>query len=402
MEGKQPMKIAIVHDWFNVSAGGEKVARAMLNSFKDNSYIKESALTADWEKIEVDQVSVFSLIDFLNLTDRQYLLNGRYSNTSFLQYFPLAKKFYRNYLPFFISATDSLNLSRFDIIISSSAAVSKNVQKRKGQIHICYCHTPIRYAWDLEDEYLKHLNPLLRPGKLFIKYVLKQLRKWDLERTDNVDYFIANSHFVAERIKRIYKRDSIVIYPPVDTQSFAISPSPRKSVYVTAGRLVPYKNVDLIAKAFAQMPDKTLYIIGTGPERNKIAKIAGNNITMLGYQPRDRMVKYIQEAKAFILAAEEDFGITTVEAQSCGTPIIAYKKGGYLETVVEGKTGVFFEQQTPESIASAIQYFDQNKELFKPERIRENALQFSERLFNQQFVATVKSIINAHQVAQRS
>src|SRR6478609_4738396 len=177
------MKVALIHDWYNVNAGGEKVMRAILNSFSDKSYRKDSPFASNWEKIEADEIKVFSLIDFLSEPDRQYLLNGRPVKTSFIQHFPFAKSFYRNYLPFFKRAINSFDLSEFDLIVSSSAAVSKNVRKRKGQIHICYCHTPIRYAWDLEDEYLKHLTPVLRPFKGLIRYVLGTLRKWDLENT---------------------------------------------------------------------------------------------------------------------------------------------------------------------------------------------------------------------------
>jgi glycosyltransferase involved in cell wall biosynthesis len=390
------MKVALVHDWYNVNAGGEKVMRAILNSFKDKSCLADSPFATDWEKIEVDNIQVFSLIDFLSESDRQYLLNGRKVHTSFIQWFPFAKKFYRNYLPFFKRATSSFDLSEFDLIISSSAAVSKNVRKRKGQIHICYCHTPIRYAWDLQDEYLRHLNPVMKPFSFIIKFFLSSLRKWDLENTPNIDHFLANSHFVAERIRRIYNREATVVYPPVDTHSFALNNNVRKDFYVTAGRLVPYKNVDVIAETFSKMPDKKLYIIGDGPEKNMVAKYAGKNVILLGYQPKDRMVKYIQEAKAFILAAEEDFGITTVEAQSCGTPIIAYKKGGYLETVVDGQTGVFFEKQTTEDIQNTVTRFEQFQADFKPEKIRENALSYSEKIFNKHFVAQVKKVLNDH------
>lgn len=396
------MKVALVHDWYNVNAGGEKVMRAILNSFKDKSYLADSPFTTDWEKIEVDQIEIFSLIDFLSDTDRQYLLNGRKVHTSFIQWFPFAKKFYRNYLPFFKLATSSFDLSEFDLIISSSAAVSKNVRKRKGQIHICYCHTPIRYAWDLQDEYLRHLNPILKPFSFIIKFFLRSLRKWDLENTPNVDHFLANSHFVAERIKRIYNREATVVYPPVDTHSFALNNTTRKDFYVTAGRLVPYKNVDLIAEAFSKMPEKKLYIIGDGPEKKMVAKYAAKNVILLGYQPKDRMVKYIQEAKAFILAAEEDFGITTVEAQSCGTPIIAYQKGGYLETVVDGKTGVFFEQQTATSIINAVHKFEQFPAGFDSDTIRKNALTYSEKIFNSLFVAQVKQVLNDRKSSQTS
>lgn len=391
------MKIALVHDWYSVSAGGEKVMRAILNSFRDKSYPKENPLTSDWEKIDVDKIEVFSLIDFLNKTDRQYLLNGRKVRTSFIQHFPLARKFYRNYLPFFKAAINSFDLSDFDVIISSSAAVSKNVKKRPGQIHICYCHTPIRYAWDLESEYLSLLNPALKPFSFIIRSVLASLRKWDLANTPGVDHFLANSDFVAERIQRIYGRQATVVYPPVDTTSFALNTAPRKNFYVTAGRLVPYKHVATIAEAFKAMPDKTLYIIGDGPEKNKVARFAGENVVLLGYQPKDRMVKYIQEANAFILAAEEDFGITTVEAQSCGTPIIAYRKGGYLETVVDGSTGLFFNKQTPEDIKESVERFEAIHDNFKPHQIRENALRFSEKVFNHLFVAQVKHVIYGNQ-----
>lgn len=396
------MKVALVHDWYSVSAGGEKVMRAILNSFREKGLTKESPFTSDWEKIDVDQIEVFSLIDFLSDSDRQYLLNGRSVHTTFIQHLPFARTQYRSYLPFFKRAVQSIDLSGFDLIVSSSAAVSKNVRKQPGQIHISYCHTPIRYAWDMEDEYLKHLGPLMRPFKFVIKSVLASLRKWDLQHTPSVDYFLANSHFVAERIKRIYGREATVVYPPVDTDSFALADHQRKNFYVTAGRLVPYKNVAIIAEAFKKMPDKKLYIIGDGPERASVQKFTGDNVVLLGYQPKDRMVKYIQEAKAFILAAEEDFGITTVEAQSCGTPIIAYQKGGYLETVVDGKTGLFFQTQSVQDIIDAVQRFEQTPENFLPVQIRENALLFSEKIFNKNFVAQVKKVVYGSQVGQAS
>lgn len=386
------MKVALVHDWYTVSAGGEKVMRAILNSFKDKSYLRDNPFTSDWQKIEADKISVFSLIDFLSHADKEYLLNGRTVNTSFIQHFPFAKQLYRNYLPFYIKAIESLDLSRFDLIVSSSSSVAKGVKKLPHQIHICYCHTPIRYAWDLEDQYLELMNPMLKPFKLYIKYELAKLRKWDLETQSRVDHFLASSGFIAERIKRIYNRDATVVYPPVDTDSFALAPKPRKEFYVTAGRLVPYKKMHVIAEAFQKMPDKKLYIIGDGPDRNAVKKYCGENVIHLGYQPKERMVKYIQEAKAFVLAAEEDFGITTVEAQACGTPIVAFKKGGYLETVIEGKTGVFFEHQTVQDIQAAVQLFEQTENNFVPEQIRTHALDFTEKNFNARFVNEVKRI----------
>lgn len=388
------MKVALVHDWYTVSAGGEKVMRAILNSFKDKSYLRDNPFTSDWEKIEVDKISVFSLIDFLSQPDKEYLLNGRSVNTSFIQHFPFAKHLYRNYLPFYIKAIESLDLSRFDLIVSSSSSVAKGVKKLPHQTHICYCHTPIRYAWDLQNQYLELMNPLLKPFTFYIKYELSKLRKWDLETQNRVDHFLASSGFIAERIKRIYDRDATVVYPPVDTDSFALAPKPRKDFYVTAGRLVPYKKMHVIAEAFQKMPDKKLFIIGDGPDRNAVKKYCGDNVIHLGYQPKDRMVKYIQEAKAFVLAAEEDFGITTVEAQACGTPIIAFKKGGYLETVVEGKTGVFFENQSVEDIQEAVRTFERTEDEFLPENIRAHSLDFTEKNFNTRFVGQVKKVLN--------
>jgi glycosyltransferase involved in cell wall biosynthesis len=209
-----------------------------------------------------------------------------------------------------------------------------------------------------------------------------------------VDHFLASSGFIAERIKRIYNRDATVVYPPVDTDSFALAPKPRKNFYVTAGRLVPYKKMHVISEAFRLMPDKKLFIIGDGPDRNTVKKYCNDNIVHLGYQPKDRMVKYIQEAKAFVLAAEEDFGITTVEAEACGTPIIAYKKGGYLETVADGKTGVFFENQTAKEIKDAVMQFESKEQDFLPENIRQQALKFAEKNFNTNFVKEVKRILH--------
>ncbi|MCE2787283.1 MAG: glycosyltransferase [Bacteroidota bacterium] len=388
------MKVALVHDWYTVSAGGEKVMRAILNSFTDKSYLRENPFTSDWEKIEADKISIFSLIDFLSKSDREYLLNGRSINASFIQHFPFAKQLYRNYLPFYRKAIESLDLSRFDLIVSSSSSVAKGVKKKPGQIHVCYCHTPIRYAWDLQDQYLELMNPMLKPFTFYIKYELAKLRKWDLETQSRVDHFLASSGFIAERIKRIYNRDAKVVYPPVDTDSFALAPKPRKDFYVTAGRLVPYKKMHVIAEAFRMMPDKKLFIIGDGPDRNAVKKYCNDNIVHLGYQPKDRMVKYIQEAKAFVLAAEEDFGITTVEAEACGTPIIAYKKGGYLETVVDGKTGVFFEHQTAKEIKDAVLQFESKEQDFLPDNIREQALKFAEKKFNSNFVKEVKRILH--------
>ena len=263
-------------------------------------------------------------------------------------------------------------------------------------MHVCYCHTPIRYAWDLEEQYLKAVSFKLRLFYPYIKHTLKKLREWDLTTLPRVNHFIASSHFIAERISRIYKRKSTVIYPPVDTESFRIgTDGKREDYYLTAGRLVSYKKKDTIAQAFKMMPDKKLVIIGDGPELDIIRRLTDQNIIHLGYQPKEKLVHYFQNAKAFIIAAEEDFGITTVEAQACGTPVIALRKGGYLETVIENKTGLFFDEQSPESIREAVIEFESKQHLFSAQQVRENALAYSEIVFNHKFVDYILDKLNS-------
>ncbi len=359
------MRVALVQDWFTVNGGAEKVIREMINLYPD--------------------ADVFALVDFLNDTDRMHILNGKRVTTTFIQQLPFSRKWYRNYLPFFPKAIESLDLSSYDLIISSSYSVAKGVKKRPGQLHICYCHSPMRYAWDLEEEYLSHLGFFKR---LLAKQLLKNIRKWDLRSNEGVDLFIANSRNVAERIKRIYNRDSVVLYPPVDTSQF--SPVERKeNYYFTSARMVPYKKIDLIIRTFNQLPQLKLRVAGDGPEYAKLKGIAGANVTFDGFLEKKDLITAVQNAKAFVLAADEDFGITSVEAQSCCTPVIAYKKGGYLETVIEGKTGIFFAQQTISSLQQAITEFEARTVPFKKDDFLMNVANFTECNFQ----SGLKSII---------
>ena len=328
------MKIAIIHDWLVTNAGAEKVLKAILEIFPD--------------------ADVFSLVDFLNDEDRKDVLNGKYAKTSFIQNLPFAKKHFRNYLPLFPKAIESLDLSSYDLIISSSWAVAKGVQKDKNQLHICYCHTPIRYAWDLYDEYISNLT---QPKKFLVDQTLKYIRKWDIDTLDRVDHFIANSNFVKERIKRIYKKDAKVVYPPVDTSKFKLNEK-KDEFYLTASRLVPYKKTKLIVEAFNAMSDKKLVVIGSGEEYEDIKKIAKENIAVLGYQKDEVLIEYMQKAKGFIYAAVEDFGIVPIEAHSCGTPVIALNDGGTAETVVEGVNGIHFQKQGVQEIVEAVRRFE--------------------------------------------
>ncbi|MEA2047052.1 MAG: glycosyltransferase [Campylobacterota bacterium] len=345
------MKVAIVHDWLVTNAGAEKVLRSIVNLYPD--------------------ADIFSLVDFMSDEERNIIIDGKKVHTSFIQKLPYAKKQFRNYLPLFPKAIESFNLSAYDLIISSSWAVAKGVKKTPDQLHICYCHTPIRYAWDLYDEYTKDL-PWLK--KIVVKNILKYIKKWDLGSIDRVDYFIANSKFVQARIKRIYNRESTVIYPPINIDAFRLNEH-KEHFYFTASRLVPYKKTKLIVQAFNEMPDRELIVIGSGEELPNIQKIAKNNIKILGYQSDETLIATMQMAKAFVYAAIEDFGIIPIEAMSCGTPVIALDEGGTKETIIDQKTGVHFPKQTIASIIDAVQKFEQLD--FNPREIHQEAMKYT-------------------------
>ncbi len=353
------MKIAIVHDWLVTNAGAEKVLKNILDLYPN--------------------ADIFSLVDFLDKKDRKDIIHNKYIKTSFIQNLPLSKTHFRNYLPFFPKAIESLDLSKYDLIISSSWAVSKGVKKTQQQIHICYCHTPIRYAWDLYDEYTFNIK---QPKKFLVEQTLKYIRKWDIKTTNRVDFFIANSNYVKKRIIKTYQRESEVIYPPVNTNKFILNEK-KEDFYLTACRLVPYKKVKLIVESFNKMPDKKLIVIGDGEEFKNIKKIAKGNITLLGYQKFENMIYYMQRAKAFIYAAIEDFGIVPIEAMSCGTPVIALNKGGTAETIKHGITGVHFENQKTESIIEAVKQFENMN--FDYKKISELSRYYSEDRFKKEF-----------------
>lgn len=362
------MKVAIIHDWLVTNAGAEKVLRNILDIYP--------------------YAEIYSLVDFLNNKDRKDVLNGKFASTSFVQKLPFSKKQFRNYLPFFPKAIESLDLSSYDLIISSSWAVAKGIKKNKDQIHICYCHTPIRYAWDLYDEYTSSLK---QPKKFLVQKTLEYIRKWDIKSLNRVDYFIANSKYVANRIKKTYKKDSHVIYPPVNTNKFLYKED-KKEFYLTASRLVPYKKTKLIVEAFNSMPNKKLFVIGDGDEFENIKKIAKENITILGYKETEEIIVYMQDAKAFIYAAVEDFGIVPIEAMACGTPVIALNDGGTKETVENFKTGIHFQEQTKESIINAVNSFEQND--FNHKDISQNAQKYSIDRFKKEFKNFVEKKIN--------
>jgi len=367
------VSVGIIADWLVTFAGAEKVIAEFIRLYPESD--------------------IYSVVDFLS-DDSRKLFYGKESQTSFIQRLPFAKTKYQQYLPLMPLAIEQLDVTRHDIILSSSHAVAKGVLTGPDQLHISYVHSPIRYAWDFQHQYLKEtgLNKGLK-GKL-ARWFLHKIRMWDYRTANGVDHFIANSHFIARRIKKVYGRDADIIYPPVDVERFTLQEK-KEDFYFTASRMVPYKRIDLIVEAFSQMPDKKLVVIGDGSEMAKIKSKAGKNIEILGYQPDDVMQDYMRRTKAFVFAAEEDFGITPVEAQASGTPVIAFGKGGVLETIrpygVSNPTGVFFTEQTVASLLQAVRQFEMVKDSILPSNCRENALKFSAQRFHQELDVYIKT-----------
>ena len=335
---------------------------------------------------------VYSLIDNLPENERGFL-QGREVHTSVIQHLPFGKRFYRHYLPIMPFVIEQFDLSSYDIVISSSYAVAKGVITGPNQLHVSYIHSPVRFAWDLQHQYLKESKLTSGLKSLLVRWTLHKLRLWDVRTAAGVDRILTNSHFVQRRIEKVYRRPSEVIYPPVDTTGFELK-TEKDDFYLTASRMVPYKKIDTIVEAFTAMPEKKLVVIGDGPDFAKIKAKAGPNVQMLGYQSFSVLKDHMQRAKAFIFAAQEDFGIVPVEAQACGTPVIAYGRGGALETVRglgrQNPTGLFFNEQTPDALRSAVETFEANGHLFDPVRIREHAQSFSQERFRQAFGAYVE------------
>ncbi|CAN5556293.1 hypothetical protein BH10PLA1_BH10PLA1_08230 [soil metagenome] len=360
-------RVAIVHDFLYVYAGAERVLEQMIEAYPD--------------------ADLFSLFDFLPVKDRGFL-KGKSVTTSFIQRMPMAPTKHRHYLPLMPLAIEQLDVSRYDVVITSSYLAAKGVITSPNQIHICYCHTPVRFAWDMQAQYLQESGLTYGLKSLFARAVLHYIRNWDVRSANGVDQFVSNSQFVARRINKIYRRDARVIYPPVDVEKFTLCEE-KEDYYITTSRLVPYKRIDLIVEAFNRMPDKKLLVIGEGPDFYKIKGKAGPNVQMLGHQPQEQMKEYVQKAKGFVFAAEEDFGIVAVEAMACGTPVIAFGRGGVTESVIPGKTGVFFDSQTVEALITAIAEFETMPPM-DPQFIRHHAERFSNARFRDELSALVE------------
>jgi glycosyltransferase involved in cell wall biosynthesis len=364
------MRIAIVHDYLNTLGGAEKVLQSILECFPD--------------------ADLYSLFDVLTPEDRAQL-GYRECTTSFLQKMPGIAQRHRLYLPLMPLAVEQLDVSSYELVISSSWAVAKGVLTGPDQLHVSYVHSPMRYAWDLQHEYLR-VSGLEHGLKSWIaRALLHRLRLWDVRTANGVDDYVANSHFIARRIGKAYGRTAHVIYPPVTVPAF-IPAAPKADFFMTASRLVPYKNVDNIVAAFRRLPDEKLMVVGDGPELRRIQQLAGDNVTFTGFVPGDELRGMLAAARAFIFAAEEDFGIAPVEAQAHGTPVLALRRGGARESVVERgdeATGLFFDSPTPECIAGAVSAFRRMETAFRREYCHANARRFSKERFKSEFIAFV-------------
>ena len=373
-------KVAIVVDWLVRKAGAEKVLEYLLKCYPE--------------------ADLFSLIDVLPASDDRSWLSYKKVTTSFLQQMPFIRRHYPKFLPLMPLAIESLDLRGYDIVLSSSHCVAKGIITSPDQLHVCYIHSPMRYAWDLQRDYLESNSGFLSAKincitNIFKSWFLHRMRIWDAVSAARVDHFIANSHFISRRVKKVYKRDSTVIFPPVDIMDVENIPENRDSFYFLVSRFTEYKNIDLIVKAFAKMPNKTLKIIGDGPMWNQVSRLAAPNVELLGYQSDEVVIDHFCRAKASIFAALEDFGIASVEAQGYGCPIIAYGYGGICDIVVENKTGIFFYHKTEQSICDAIDIFENHSEISSQDCI-DNAQRFAPERFMKQVTGYVEDMWSKH------
>ncbi|MDE5084414.1 MAG: glycosyltransferase [Trichodesmium sp. St18_bin1] len=373
------VKYALVHEWLTPKAtgGSELVVKEILKH-----------INAD----------LYALIDFESKNPESYFYQRQIGKT-FLQYLPLARNGVQKYLPLLPIAVEQFDLREYDVILSSSHAVAKGVLTTPDQLHICYCHTPMRYAWDLTFDYLNGSKVGKGIPGILTRYLLHRLREWDVISANRVDYFIANSQHTARRIWRCYRRQAEVIYPPVNVEKFLFK-SHKQDFYLTVCRLVSYKKISLIVRAFNQL-GRELIVIGSGGELSQLRYLAKSNVKIMGWQPEEVVVQYMSEAKGFIYAACEDFGMALVEAQACGTPVIAYGVGGATETVLDMRkypdsaTGLLFAEQTEKALMEAVEFFESSQGYFQPEIIRKQADKFSQTVFQKHYLSFVEKCYKA-------
>jgi len=359
--------IALVHDWLDAPGGGEAVLASLLRIFP--------------------AAPVYTLVDFLSAEERARLGTTDIHTTA-LQRIPGAQQWFRYAAALVPELIERLDTSRYDVVVSDSHAIAKGIRKRPGQVHICYCHTPARFAWTMAATYGERAAGRSRLRTAIARRAQARFRAWDLAASRTVDHFIANSRHIAQMIERCYGRDATVIYPPVDIDRFRVANHASRAGYATVSRLVPYKRIDVIIAAFAQMPSRTLTIVGDGPERRRLMRDTPVNVTFAGRLDDRATADIIGRARGFLTAAYEDFGIATVEAQAAGTPVIAFREGGASETIRDvdttEPTGVLFDEQTPAAIINAIERFESMS--IDADACRRNAARFSEARFRSEFM----------------
>jgi glycosyltransferase involved in cell wall biosynthesis len=360
-------KIALVHDYFIPMGGAERVAEAMHESFPSAPIYTIAALP-------------HNLPQSLRTADIR---------TSALQYLPALERRFRQYFMLYPFAIEGFDLKQYDLIFSSSSGYAKGVKRRRNAVHVCYCHTPMRWVWRYDD-YVEREN-FGRIARTLLPPLLHYLRKWDLRASRRPDYYIANSHVVAQRIKKIYGRESIVIPPPIDVQRFHLAEE-IGDYYLVLSRLTPYKRIDLAVKAATRL-NRQLVVIGDGPARAELEKMAGPSVRFLGRQSDAMVALYAARCRALLFPGEEDFGMTPLEVNAAGRPVIAYRRGGALETVVDGATGLFFDKPTSESLTAAIEEFETRT--WDPGVMRAHAESFDRPVFAARLIEFLNSVAPA-------
>ncbi len=356
---------AIVHEWLVTLAGAESVLQSIYRLYPGSIY------TLFHDPVEMGGTP----------------WENERIRTSVLQRLPFGKNHHRLFLPLFPMAIEQFDLRDHKLIISSSYAVAKGVLNSSDQLHICYCHSPMRYVWDLTFEYLEAADLTHGAKSFIVRMMLHYIRLWDIVSANRVNEYVANSHYIAHRVWKCYNRTARVIYPPVDVDRFHIGKK-KENYFITVSRLVPYKRIDIIIEAFNNLK-LPLVVVGDGPGMKRLKRIAGPTIDLVGHRSAEEVERLLADARAFIFSAEEDFGIVNVEAQAAGLPVIAFGRGGALETVIEGKTGIFFRKQTTPCLIEAVRTFLEKEELFDPREIRRNAERFPRSRFEREFKAFV-------------
>jgi glycosyltransferase involved in cell wall biosynthesis len=372
------LRIAIVHDWLDTYSGSERVLEQLLLCFP----------SAD----------VFAVVDFLDRDDRDFL-QGRKVQTSFVQRLPFARKYFRNYLGLMPIAIQQLNLSGYDLVLSSNHAVAKGVLTGPDQVHISYVHSPMRYIWDLQHQYLAQAGIERSLRGMYARWLFSRLRSWDVATAHQVDHFIGNSSYIARRIRRTYRREATVIHPPVNIDRF-IPNGEKEDFFLLACRFVPYKRAEVVVESFARQGNRRLVVVGDGPDAGRVHAAARGapNVEFRGVLRQQALIDLMQRARAFVFAAEEDFGITLVEAQACGTPVIAFGHGGATDIVApedsEWPTGLFFDRQDPDAVTDALDRFECLEPQITADACRTNALRFSEARFRSEIAMFVDHVFS--------